>query len=338
MSGANRAAMTKPTLFRSAFAMSLAGAILLGCPASNETPADVCSDLTTAFRGYLEKCRPEFSPKRLDALERNSKRFCEQRLDLPGASNAGSGFRACAAQYRGAACNDFPECDLPPGELDGGVPCGDDVQCKSGRCLIADVGPGGTTPQCGHCAVPAQIGDECSNEVVCPKDAECIKSGDKDRCVAFEKAKAGERCGALGPECEGELVCVGSSGEAKCAPPGDMGAACSSPTECRGGLVCANGTCANGAKEGEACSRWTCGPQLTCDVTTGKCAKVTFVAEGGACDELTRICEFGSCEGGKCVAPVPEGGECGLPTKGRCEDIARCIDGKCVIPDPGSCR
>jgi hypothetical protein len=344
--------MTKPTLLRSLFGVSFAAAVLLGCPAPDETSADVCTDIYKAFRGYFERCGGRISTKRLDAWQKDFGRVCKLQVDAPGASGVASGLRACAAKLPDAPCGDFPECDLPPGELEAGAACGDDGQCKSSECQIASDEQGEPTSQCGRCAQLAAIGGDCSEDVVCPKGAACVEAGDERTCVAITKRKEGESCDSRGQECEEGLACEGRLGDTKCVPPGDVGAACSSLDSCKNGLVCANATCANAAKEGEACSLGTCGPQLGCDLTTRKCAKIAFVADGAECDNLTRVCETGSCEGvsfassrgevtitpGKCVAPIPEGGACGPAVQGSCADFARCIAGKCVIPDPSTCR
>lgn len=340
------------TAFRSAVGVSLAAALLVGCPSPDETSADICTDLYKAFRGYVDRCGGSLSTKRVDGWQKDFGRVCENQIKAPGASGVASALRACADKLPTASCDRFPECELPPGELAEGAPCGQDEQCKSSSCILPRNDRGEVTGQCGTCSKIAAVGEACASDVPCAPGSVCeFVSGKQPTCRAIVKRKVGETCDEPTSPCEEGLACQADANlEFKCTPVGDIGAACRSQADCKSGLVCPSNKCAAPAKEGEACAG--CEPGLRCDVVSRKCARITFVAEGQPCDGITRECETGSCEGvsireenggvvllpGTCVAFIPEGAACGGEIKGLCQDFAQCIGDKCVIPDPNTCR
>jgi hypothetical protein len=86
-----------------------------------------------------------------------------------------------------------------------------------------------------------------------------------------------------------------------------------------------------------------------CNTTSGKCFSLTLAPAQGACGANSifatsyAVCPAnGTCSSllaGKCSGPGGDGQSCSTSDTGvHCLDPARCVGGKCIVPDPSTCR
>jgi hypothetical protein len=288
--------------------------------------------------------------------------LCGNAIAAPGAANFTSQLSACA-QTLASSC-DYSACSDVTGTLDDGAPCAEGFQCKGGSCKKAS-----DSSTCGTCATAAAVGQPCDESAsqACAKGSICVGTGNAGtgKCVAETISKAGEPCESDSPDkfyrCDTGLRCKNASSgttvSATCQPLGKTGDSCESRIDCETGLVCSAGKCAAALAEGASCTLDECGKGLGCNPDTKKCAAQVLAKIGEDCDEIYRVCETGVCSGlgststgsgngapptttitpGKCVTPIPDGGECtkdGPP----CDTFANCVNGKCVLEDPSTCK
>lgn len=181
----------------------------------------------------------------------------------------------------GFICGELtPECSK--GTLLLGKKCITGGQCASGICS------GFTGVACGACGDEKKEGDPCgATDFVCGGDLRCDFAASK--CV--KALGIDEDCsGAAAGSCRQGLVCKSTN---KCATPGQIGDACAFlagttiSVECRGGLSCKDGKCADVAPKfirpdgpcepvNYATERCTTG--FACDATAKKCTKPSTTA------------------------------------------------------------
>lgn len=331
---------------------------LTGCPGKLESsPTDSCKSYFAALAGHYERC--EIFPNGVVPVRERLEERCARQVVAPGASNLAARIDRCAKEILEASCSDRLDCqfETTTGDLADGAPCGAGFQCKSGHCeKPRDVA-------CGVCASPAggrssPVGGPCDYGTYCVEGAACIISSDGGKCIALEVAQAGESCGRHSDaliQCANGLSCFLDSPQAgTCRAPVAVGGECRSMYDCTDGLACVDDHCVVRLPEGAACEaasgyRVVCEKGLACD---GTCKKMLWVEAGEPCDLITRWCKRGVCVGfmtgptpsdrtlGKCVDRLPEGAACddGADGAQRCEEPARCIEGKCTVFDPTACK
>lgn len=303
-----------------------------------------CERQIMAVYGLLNRCG--FHPALSDAEKARVRTACGRALAAPGIAVSANSFDACTAKLEALPCDESlfsdTSCDLPPGTLEIGSACADDLQCQTSNCLRTAARPadGGTVDAegCGKCAAVVAEGGSCTKGERCVKGTFCSGT----TCVAGGTGKSGDPCAGY-RQCESGLYCDSQS--KKCAPARDIGGACTSGIECKRGLRCANKMCAAPAKEGDACNPQgllDCGAALGCDPASSKCAKRRFAKSGEVCDGLVTFCEFGSCpaEATKvCPQILADGTACDSADRTRmCDFGASCRGGTCQLPDPAMCR
>ena len=280
--------------------------------------------------------------------------LCEGSLSARGTTTDAAAVRACADALETTPCEGPPPdaCRLAPGALVDGTPCSSGLQCVSRHC---EANPTGGCGRCGRpdpsaTCEPWLVGTAaaCGGEI-------CVWVFDGDgpvgKCAPPRGPVAGESCTEAG-DCARGYTCRRGAGV--CEPGHGRGARCDSTAResCAAGLECVGGACASRGKDGERCEGYgladiaidTCDGALACDADTKHCAAVALVAPGGTCDDATLRCERGYCkhDGGRtgtCVAKKQQGDACDpADTRDRCEGLARCIDGRCRLPNPEDCR
>lgn len=305
-----------------------------------------CNAYVDAIIAYAERCGSGFGPS-----PNARARFllaCERGLAAPGAGNIDAAVASCSQKLSTLACGSSEEgCVAATGTLADGTACAEDFQCASGACKV----PREAT--CGTCGPKGALGDECTSNGVCPDGALCFPQEDgKSKCVPRKAAKVGEACEPSTQqyvECDAGLYCDFGEKEPTCKPLGTAGASCVGGGQCSEGLRCIAEKCATGLAEGATCKSYAeCASGLGCDPSTKKCIKPVFVKAGAPCDSAHR-CERGRCRGSKTVNGVDEPGTCvdpladGAPCiddgeSPPCDDLARCVGGKCVFADPAQCK
>ena len=181
--------------------------------------------------------------------------------------------------------------------------------------------------------------------------------------------------GQLGAACEpaaGTVPVAGACGDdTQCASTFCPRAATSACGTCalatKAGDPCVNGSCSAGTvcpqgqstcivpvagKVGDPCtSQEQCdlSHAVGCDTASGKCITLTLATAGGKCgaDSIAvtsyAVCPAsGSCSAvinGTCSAAAADGQACSTATTGpQCMPPAKCIGGKCAVPDPSTCH
>ncbi len=283
---------------------------------------------------------------------------CELNIGAPGvASNAGSAVQACASaeQANTSSCNEAAvgsACALPAGTLANGAACGENEQCQSLHCkgsgLKASIGASGAvsySESCGVCADAIPVGQPCAQGDTCAQGATCaFGAGATGTCTA--QSDVGGPCAMPGGfGCKPGLHC---SASLACAAPSDVGGACLVWSDCKSPLTCANGACAQGKNQGEACTAASdCNRAFTCDLASKTCMPVAPVDPGAACDDAAHPCKVGFCAiadlsvgTGTCPTVIPDGQPCTnpMPANQTCDADAYCINGKCQMFDPSTCK
>lgn len=272
------------------------------------------------------------------AAKTRARAACTSGATAPGTSATAATIDACASAVAAASCDprdERPLCEPAPGKLGDGTACFDEGQCTSGFCRHAPAGA--TLARCGVCSPLIAIGASCTATDRCVKDAACLNGA----CVRITKVAAGGACvGQANLECEDGLVCAESG---KCAARVAAGGACKSSPECDLDLICASSKCASKRAEGESCKGdEECGAGLVCAPKTGKCTKPKLAAPGEKCDGVLTQCTTGGCSAatnGVCPTVQAEGGPCDpADRKNTCDRFLRCVEGKCIVDDPASCK
>ena len=217
-----------------------------------------------------------------------------------GASYNSSRMSACQNAMKQLACDEdpdmIPECrQILTGSLATGESCYSDYQCASGWCDQTIACPG-----------------VCAETL--PKGGTCFQSS---------QCNAGLFCDYREEVCTDELLL---------AEPGEE---CEYSSQCAHGLSCVvtdfqnwEGTCQPWLNLNDECNldgSWglTCGPDLVCDDTTGRCTAITVVALGQTCNGETLVCDLG--QRAICTGDMEEPGLC----KKLPGDQEPCLEGEC---------
>ncbi|MBN9164937.1 MAG: hypothetical protein J0I07_28500 [Myxococcales bacterium] len=284
------------------------------------------------------------------------RKLCAHEINAPGAEKLRDARLKCGERRKNAACDAvIPECELPPGSLANGAPCGSRSQCQSRYCRIDDTG-------CGVCATPGAAGSACTSAVDCAFGENEVSTCDPQEqgattgvCNSWKVVKAGETCGK-DSLCNATSHCDVADEKATtgtCLENEGVGGKCDNKFSCKLGLACISGKCAARPKEGQACKEVDdCADGLACDKT---CQRVVYVGVDEECG-LVRRCARGRCiqkvqpgPNGEasaagpatCVDPIADGGACGQEqanTGKYCDDFARCVGGRCTFVDPAQCK
>jgi hypothetical protein len=302
-----------------------------GTDAHAVTADEACTQLANAFCTKIGSCSSFFTLAAYGDVATCETRFkatCLTNLGANGTGATPTQFAACAAVAPNLSCPDvfasnFPaDCQPIAGTLANDAACGDSSQCSSKFC-----GFDSNLATCGKCAAPPAA------------EAPCASGG----------CPNGLKCGA----------------DSKCHAPGGLNAMCDANHACNGEYQCLTGKCVAYLPLGADCdpagtatpTKGSCDllSALWCNLHTRKCEAMTQnAAQGATCGlNLTSggvtICEPKSfCKitnattyAGTCTARVADGGACDLttPTLGeQCTEPAKCIGGKCTLPDATQCH
>jgi len=237
---------------------------------------------------------------------------CKSGTTAPGASVTPAQLGACTTAFSNLDCADLArgiqapsECSIA-GSLVNGKACGSNDQCKSAYCGVSN-------GICGACADRAAAGKACTSN----------------------------------DGCQSGLVCNSKS---VCAQPVDGGGACTDARDCKAGLVCASGTCAQPVGAGKACKKGECDSLagLFCNPSTNVCESLQVADSGQPCGLVSG--GFVACgAGGHCAIPsgqvqgtcqaaAADGDTCDAQKGPTCLQPALCVNGKCTLGDPASCK
>jgi hypothetical protein len=281
---------------------------------SSITAAQASTDAAQALCTRINDCAPTFL-----TLAYGTVSECQTRntatigrgIGANGSTLTPDQLDACAKAIPTTSCADMlgrnlpPACHGPAGTLADGSPCSDDAQCLNKKCKSS--GPNTT---CGTCGSPVATGGACTARDDCADGLACAASV----CVAF--GAMGSTCDSAHP-CNSTLGCVSG----KCAAPQAVGAPCKMQSECDQvhGIIC----------DGKVCSKLALVSTGTCGLINGA---YTLCQAGATC---TGIGAMGT---GTCT-PAPKDGEtCDVDGGAKCEDPAKCVNGKCTTSDPATCK
>lgn len=212
----------------------------------------------------------------------------------------------------GALCRSHDQCP-PEAPYCAGVPGRCSASARDVRCTTdAECGQGGWCAGGFRCAARAELGGACDATTLCPEGAQCVATGDGDRCLAI--AGPGSACGD-------ERVCVLGFGcrDGRCEPLPMQGQPCED--------ACALGVCRDGAcapqEAGEPCEAvvvWPYGSSMDAASAMGRQCT-------GACSSTFRD------DRGVCIAPTATGEPCGVCARGdvcgRVDEEFRCTPLSC---------
>lgn len=251
--------------------------------------------------------------------------FCSGRGDvfpplrqLAGAIEGGrvTVSEAALAECRASASLEACVAGLSPIVPPGGA-CHLTESCLDGWCDL-----GASCP--GVCAARAVEGAACG------RDEECTT----DYCrlgVCITVPTADEECFG---RCVAGLTCERSRTPDACGPLHEVGGVCLAGGDCREGLICFGGSCAEARASGETCREGfglqDCALGLRC---SGAVCRVP-TADGESCTATTE-CTVGSrCNGGTCTEILLPGEACGEGS--ACALGTACVLGVCSpLPDVG---
>jgi hypothetical protein len=237
---------------------------------------------------------------------------CQRELGAPGTGRTFTGEALCQYAFAFGDCakvmtDQIPACQIQ-GSRDNGASCTYNSQCKSGNCYLT------TDQACGTCADLVAAGGDCSQANCAPG----LRCNSKNVCIV--PGANGEACSDDQPCDVTTLYCTRAG---TCAPmAGTAGAACDT-------LL--------------GCNLWE---NLLCTSTTaGQCASVSFAGSGGNCGG-TGLCGIGlfcpmpsGATTGTCPSFLNDGDACGSAAGDTpCLTPARCVAGRCTLPDPTACE
>jgi hypothetical protein len=358
---------------RIAFVGALSGAVVScnGMTKAGGAPGDgtSCGNYYDAITAYYSRCEPKLGSASLYYGDRA--RFvthCTAVLAAPGVSSAmfDSALDACAGRMLSPiACGDTPgrntACTTPAGSYTTGTACGEDAQCASGYCKRAGPLTTGsedtTTPTfgCGVCTEPIAIGRPCVPvDDRCVVGTSCLWSSETGRgtCGTPVFGLAGDPCNTDDKTCDDGFKCDAAT--MTCIAYGAAGAECKNDLDCQYPLVCTGNdssgtprTCGTGGDVGAACLPGLfedeCKTGLLCDTTSKTCIALKYAGPGEPCDSETMFCTKGWCYGddavGTCPTMIQDGAPCDPNAKdAQCDTFAHCVNGRCQVFDPSSCK
>lgn len=227
---------------------------------------------------------------------------CPDLTASPGSTRTVEGLQACAKTYQTMPCEQVDADELPacvtPGTVPLGNACAFSSQCQSLSC--------GGDEACGFCVPSAREGEPCSSSTGL---------------------------------CLGNLACEGG----KCTRPGDapvggdlkdVGETCASYTECKAGLRCTAGMCAEYPTLNESCAESrTCVKDSYCELDGLICKAYPTLGQACGVDGFTG--EAGYCAGElRCSRTAKAVGTCGeLPAVGQ----ACLLNPETQMPEALSC-
>jgi hypothetical protein len=293
--------------------------LVVACGGSDEQPPGfglskevACDEFAKAACGRLKQCNPfvlgTVYDDELTCISRQ-KLSCAASLNATGTSLTPNGLSTCAKETAGQECaaiaagTPLAACKTAPGTVAVSGACNFDAQCASTYCRRA------TGATCGKCTARTPVSAQCARSEECDAGAACVGA----KCVTL--APANESCGAEKP-CTGSLRCNAGG---KCVEPIALGGVC--------------------GKIGEDCV-----PGAFCNATSGKCEAVELVLKEKPCGAVVGLTK--ACRGGG-FCPAPTGASCiGVAADGaKCDDMgahcaapAVCVDGKCELPNPDTCK
>jgi hypothetical protein len=293
---------------------------------SGATAEQACTETASALCSKFDSCAP-FALGVLfgDMATCTSvaKASCLGSLQATSTAATPDVFLKCSADLKMAECSDVlshkspPSCQPKGGTVGNGMACGDDWQCMSGRCALAD------NSTCGVCASLSPAGGACPRNT----DEEC----------------------EYGLVCAGNLVCVvPGAGAAAC----DANHPCAFPYACRDATMTAQGTCAMGGAAGDSCTSdqgCSFAQGLWCTRAASRTCGAIGMAEPGMACGFLGVTQYSVCKGGGSGCNVPTGmlmGTCprlGMPgdacsPTAACKAGATCVNGLCTVREPASCR
>ena len=282
---------------------------------SSVTAAQASTDAAQALCTRVNDCAPAYMNLAFGSVTECETRYAAsvgRGIGANGSNLTADQLEACAKALPATTCADVlgrslpAACHGPAGTLADGAPCADDSQCLNKKCKSS--GPNTT---CGTCGSPAAAGGACVASDDCADGLACASSV----CVVF--GATGSTCDAAHP-CNSTLACVAG----KCGPPQAAGAACKDSSECDQlhGIIC----------DGKKCSQLSLvAAPTTCGLINGA---YTLCSGGASC---TGIMQTGM---GTCTAAPQDGTACEVDGGAKCEDPAKCVNGKCTAPDPVTCK
>ncbi len=328
------------TFVFTAFATGVITVLACGGSASVTGPDDACGQYYDALTAYAKRCSSStLSGERSDFLA-----ICKAALAAPGTSITQGMLANCASAVNGTtlcSLNDIAACKPGPGSLADGTACGSDAQCASGDCKTTTT----NGLSCGTCVKTAKEGEACNvapTNTACATDLRC----DKNVCVKNVTIPPGGTCsftGSPGSNCAAGTACNAPptpNATGTCAPIPKEGQPCT--TTCDTNLVCSNSVCIARVDVGAACTTNSqCKNGLYCDTTTKTCATTKIAKVGEPCGTTGTKCDAGlACTSNgtssTCVALKRNGEAC--TANDRCAEFLNCINGVCGINDPGLCK
>jgi hypothetical protein len=278
---------------------------------------DPCGAYLDAWNAHADKCGETRVATDSEAMDVYAS-LCTASASAPDATNMQQQLAACTK-----AIQDEQRCDVTivdcvlHGSRPDGAACGIGTQCAGGICQTTAVTASTTSEQvCGTCASYVQAGGACDATHTCdPISTMCIFTDYANAsgvCRTFVK-EGGDCISADSGGCGPALTC---SDDGNCTKRPQRGDDCAQLNECAEPWRCIDGTCADGAGEGDACpTTFECGANLGCNPSTHVCEKIATTISG---KKIGDACTVGNFE---------------------CEPfVAVCIDGTCKAPDYGACK
>ncbi len=295
--------------------------------------------LPSAFVSVAAKCESVVTGTLPEGQACAHQSACVSRWCKPDAAKPGCPGTCTARLGKDAACDTQQPCTT--GLVCRGGKCSDKLEGADGDACGSEA-PCAAGLQCGEsgkCGAAPGLGEACG-QAQCAKGLTCDQVAGK--CVTAKKA--GESCtaGPLGTsDCEAPLACNAG----KCGAPKKIGEQCTDAKECFGiDAECKGGTCTAipiSAKGGPCrpadmaagtLFAFGCQAGLECDKATKTCGDPPAAGQpcDGKCAGDAACVNDGS--GGKCVAPVADGGACGNTGEGDCAKGLICQQNKCGAP------
>lgn len=279
------------------------------------TGGDDCSTVAAALCNRLKDCSPlaiQVTYGDVNTCITRATTSCKAATTAPGASVAPSQFTSCVTAFSKLDCKNFtrtnfvPSACLIPGSRVNGKACGSADQCQSGYCSAS-------TGICGTCGQREASGKSCTTN----------------------------------DDCQSGLICNSKS---VCSQPVSSGGNCTDFRDCAVGLNCASGKCATPLAEGKTCTNGGCDrlAGLFCNPQTKKCQAIKVADANKACgivgSDFFECTTSGHCKlasgklSGTCLAHAADGADCDAVNGPNCMPPALCVNKKCTLPDPSSCK
>ena len=274
-----------------------------------------CNSVATTACNKLEQCSPltvKLSYGDVQTCVTRIAMSCSAATTAPGASLTSAEFGACAKAFSQVDCKELVGGSFAPaactikGSLANGKACGSADQCQSGYCGVS-------TGICGTCAAVGAAGAKCTSSDGCEAGLACTSKG-------------------------------------VCATPAAAGGSCTDGRDCAAGLACSSGTCAQPVAAGGTCAGGDCDHLAAafCNPQTKVCETVQAADDGQPCGLVNGAFVTCSAAGhctipqgqsqGTCQAHAADGATCDNTNGPGCLAPAICLNGKCTLPDPSSCK